>query len=179
MLIVHTSSAAQTRKLAAAVAEVAEPGDLLLLTGDLGAGKTTFAQGFGRALGVAEQITSPTFTLHRRYEGRLRLEHLDVYRLEQLDEVVDLDLPALLEGESVTLIEWADTILPALPGEHLEIRLSLGEGDDDRIIGLHVSGARWCARREALARAVAHCGAGHPRPAETQPETPAGDGSPC
>jgi tRNA threonylcarbamoyladenosine biosynthesis protein TsaE len=150
-LVAHTSSAAQTRDLAAALAALARPGDLVLLTGDLGAGKTTFAQGFGRALGVSEPITSPTFTLHRRYHGRLRLEHLDVYRLEQLEEVADLDLPELLEGGGVTLIEWGDTILPALPGDRLEVRLTLADGDDDRVVDLRPSGDGWSARLDQLA----------------------------
>ena len=93
-VVATTSSASATADLAAALAELAQPGDLLLLAGDLGAGKTAFCQGFGRGLGVDEQITSPTFTLVQSYTGRLDLYHLDVYRLEQLDEVVDLGLPS-------------------------------------------------------------------------------------
>src|SRR4051794_32707450 len=87
-VVATTSSASSTADLGAALAELAQPFDLLLLTGDLGAGKTAFCQGFGRGLGIDAQITSPTFTLVRSYTGRLDLYHLDVYRLEQLEEVV-------------------------------------------------------------------------------------------
>jgi tRNA threonylcarbamoyladenosine biosynthesis protein TsaE len=150
-----TSSVGQTRDLAAAVAELARPGDLLLLVGDLGAGKTAFVQGFGAALGVTEPITSPTFTLARRYDGRLELNHLDVYRLEQVEETLDLGLPELLDGPSVTLVEWGDTILPALPADYLEVQLTFGDGDDDRVVQLRPVGPRWGARTRALTAALA------------------------
>jgi tRNA threonylcarbamoyladenosine biosynthesis protein TsaE len=149
-----TSSIAQTRALAAALAELARPGDLFLLVGDLGAGKTAFTQGFGAALGVQEPITSPTFTLARVYRGRLEMNHLDVYRLAQLDEVMDLGLQELLDGDSVTLIEWGDVVAPALGADSLEVRIGYGAGDDDRTIALTPIGTRWAARTRALARAV-------------------------
>ena len=154
MLATRTSSVAETQRLAAGLAALAEPGDLILLVGDLGSGKTAFAQGFGRGLGVAGAITSPTFTLHRRYDGRLTLHHLDVYRLSQLAEVDDLALPELLEGPSVTLIEWGDTIRPALPLEHLEVRLALDDVEDARRVELIVVGERWSTRRAALSRLI-------------------------
>lgn len=149
-----TSSISQTRELAAALAELARPGDLFLLVGDLGAGKTAFTQGFGAALGVQEPITSPTFTLARVYRGRLELNHLDVYRLAQLDEVLDLGLQELLDGDSVTVIEWGDAIAPALGADYLEVRLGYGADDDDRIVVLRPVGGRWAARTRALTRAV-------------------------
>lgn len=149
-----TSSAAQTRGLAAALAELARPGDVLLLIGDLGAGKTAFAQGFGAALGVTDLITSPTFTLARVYQGRLEMNHLDVYRLEQLDEVLDLGLQELLDGDSVTLIEWGDIIAPALASDYLEIRLTFGASDDEREITLVPVGNRWSARTRSLTAAI-------------------------
>jgi tRNA threonylcarbamoyladenosine biosynthesis protein TsaE len=145
----------QTRDVAAAVAELARPGDLILLVGDLGAGKTAFVQGFGAALGITETITSPTFTLARQYRGRLELNHLDVYRLEQVEEVLDLGLQELLDGASATLIEWGDAILPALPADYLEVQLTYGEGDDDRELQFRPVGARWGARSRALSAALA------------------------
>lgn len=154
MIRATTTSRDDTQALAAALAELARPGDLLLLAGDLGAGKTAFTQGFGAALGVAERITSPTYTLHHRYEGRLRLEHLDVYRLDQLDEVLDLGLPELLDEGGVVVIEWGDAISPMLPADYLEVRLRLGEGDDDRSLALDLVGPRWSARRRALTTAL-------------------------
>ena len=155
MLVARTSSASETRALAGALAALAVPGDLLLLTGDLAAGKTTFTQGFGAALGVTEPITSPTFTLHHRYEGRVVLNHLDVYRIDQLDEVADLALDELVDGDAVTVIEWGDVILPELPPDHLEVHLTLGEGDDDRLVELTVTGPRWAPRRRVLEEALA------------------------
>jgi tRNA threonylcarbamoyladenosine biosynthesis protein TsaE len=92
----RTSSVDATRAMAAAVAPLARSGDLVLLVGDLGAGKTAFTQGFAAALGVDEPITSPTFTLARSYQGKLQVNHLDVYRLETAQEAEDLGLGELL-----------------------------------------------------------------------------------
>ena len=155
MIQLTTSSARETQEVASKIAALVEQGDLVLLVGELGAGKTTFAQGFGQALGVVDPITSPTFTLAREYEGhRLTMHHLDVFRLEQIDEVVDLALPELLDGASVTLIEWGDAIIPALPGEYLEIRLEYGDDDDERVIGVRPVGHRWLSREIALTRTL-------------------------
>ena len=154
MLVARTSDVAETRALAGALAELARPGDLLLLSGDLGAGKTAFAQGFGKGLGIDEPITSPTFTLAREYDGRLRLHHLDVYRMEHMAELFDVDLPDLLDSDAVVLIEWGEAIIPALPADFLEIRITLGEGDDDRLFELRPVGARWAARAKAIAAAL-------------------------
>jgi tRNA threonylcarbamoyladenosine biosynthesis protein TsaE len=154
-LVARTGSVDQTRALAGAVAGLARPGDLLLLAGDLGAGKTAFAQGFGAGLGVTEPITSPTFTLAQQYDGRLRMHHLDVYRLEQMAEVLDLGLAELLDDGGVVLIEWGDAILPALPTDYLEVRLTFGTDDDERRLALRRVGPSWGARDRVLADAVA------------------------
>lgn len=155
MIIAFTASALETKQLAAAIAELARPGDVILLAGDLGAGKTAFAQGFGAALGIAESITSPTFTLVSQYTGRLELFHLDVYRLDQIDDVLDLGLNEMLDEGGVTLIEWGDTIIPALPADFLEVRMRIGEGDDDRMFEIEMVGSRWSARNRALGTALA------------------------
>jgi tRNA threonylcarbamoyladenosine biosynthesis protein TsaE len=154
VFIAFTSSPKESTQLAAAVAELVRAGDLILLAGDLGAGKTTFAQGFGAALGVTDRITSPTFTLVSQYRGRLELYHLDVYRLDQVEEVLDLGLAEMLDEGGVTLIEWGDTIIPVLPADYLEVRLRLGEGDDDRVIEIQLVGPRWSARTRALTTAL-------------------------
>ena len=156
MIDVTTAAVDATREVGAALAELARPGDIVLLVGDLGAGKTAFAQGFGRGLGIHDPITSPTFTLARQYDGgRLMLHHLDVYRLEQMEEVFDVGLPELLDEGAVTLIEWGDAIAPALPSEYLEVRLTFGAGDDDRTIELNPVGTAWAARERAVAQALA------------------------
>jgi tRNA threonylcarbamoyladenosine biosynthesis protein TsaE len=179
-LVARTTSATETQQLAAALAALVQPGDLVVLAGDLGAGKTTFTQGFGRALGVTEPITSPTFTLAQQYEGRLRVHHLDVYRLEQLAEVAELGLSELLDDGGVVLIEWGDAILGVLPGDYLEVRLTYGDrdpsgavdgaaeaapiaegahvgeaGDDDRRIVVRGVGRCWAGRQVPLLHAVA------------------------
>lgn len=154
MLVCATHDVDQTRALAAAVAGLTRNGDLLLLVGDLGAGKTHFTQGFARALGVTDRVTSPTFTLANRYEGRLRINHLDAYRVEQLTDAEDLALPELLE-DGVTLIEWGDNLTPVLPLDRLEVRITLGDGDDDRRLELSGVGPAWAERWAALAAAVA------------------------
>ncbi|HJR24834.1 MAG TPA: tRNA (adenosine(37)-N6)-threonylcarbamoyltransferase complex ATPase subunit type 1 TsaE [Acidimicrobiales bacterium] len=155
MLTVATASVEATRDVGAAVAGLVRPGDVVVLAGDLGAGKTAFVQGFGRALGVAERITSPTFTLVHVYEGRLPIHHLDVYRLDQLAEAVDLGLAEMLDDGGVVIIEWGDEILPVLPNDLLEVRLTLGAEDDDRTIAVRPVGPRWSARSRALGEALA------------------------
>ena len=125
-----------------------------MLVGDLGAGKTAFSKAYGESLGVTEPMTSPTFTLAREYQGRLPLDHLDVYRLEQMAEVRDLDLPERMDRGGVVLIEWGDVILPALQPDYLEVRFTFGEGDDDRMIELKPVGVRWAARAPTIAAAL-------------------------
>lgn len=160
LAIVHTASAEETRDVAAVIAGHIQADDLILLTGDLGAGKTAFVQGFAAALDVTDPVTSPTFTLANVYRGRFEINHLDVYRLEQIDEVLDLGLSELLDSGSVTLVEWGDTILPALPPEHLEVSFTFGDGDDDRIIELRGNGQLWRVRGRLLGEALAPWGEG-------------------
>jgi tRNA threonylcarbamoyladenosine biosynthesis protein TsaE len=142
-----TTSLADTHALAAAIASLVGPGDLILLTGDLGVGKTAFAQGFGAALGVEQAITSPTFTLANRYEGRIVMNHLDVYRLEHMVEVLDLDLPELIDDDAVTLIEWGDVIAPELTNDYLVVCLGFVDAHPQaRSVSLSPNGARWLDR---------------------------------
>lgn len=159
-LVLRSDSADQTRALAGVVAGSCLPGDVLLLAGDLGAGKTTFAQGFGAGLGVTEPITSPTFTLVRQYpvdaDRPVRtLLHADVWRLEHLHEIVDLGLGELVEDGAVALVEWGDAAEPVLGADALAVDLAAGDGDDERVITVRPSGERWTARWDALAGALA------------------------
>ena len=160
-LMAHTDSASATQDLAASLAELARPSDLLVLVGDLGAGKTAFTQGFGRGLGIDDQITSPTFALVQSYTGRLDLYHLDVYRLDQVAEALDLGLSELLDDGSVTVIEWGDAITPVLPHDYLEVHLHfVGEAGDaeafaeERRLTVRVVGPSWQPRLLGLAGAL-------------------------
>lgn len=150
----RTRSVEETRSLAAALAGVAERGDLILLAGDLGSGKTVFVQGFGEALGVGEPITSPTFALAQRYEGKLVVHHLDVYRLNQLHEAYDLGVAEMLDDGGVVLIEWGDAVVPVLPNGYLEVQLTYGAGDDERDLTLRAVGREWLVRQRQLAAVV-------------------------
>lgn len=152
---VETRSAAATQALAEVVAALCGEGDLLVLAGEMGAGKTAFAQGFARGLGIDEPVTSPTFTIVREYRGdALDLHHLDVYRLDQLREVAELGVGEMLDEAAVMLVEWGDAVLPALGDRYLEVRLSFGDGADDRCIALHPHGTSWSARSTALGEAL-------------------------
>jgi tRNA threonylcarbamoyladenosine biosynthesis protein TsaE len=127
----------------------------VLLAGELGAGKTAFVQGFGRALGITEPITSPTFVLARDYDdGRLAMHHIDVYRLDQMNEVFDVGLPEVLDDGGVTIIEWGDAIMPSLPADFLEVRLTFGTDDDERMIVLRGVGPGWSGRGASLGAAL-------------------------
>jgi tRNA threonylcarbamoyladenosine biosynthesis protein TsaE len=152
----RTASVEETRKLGMALAELCRSGDVILLAGDLGAGKTALVQGFGAALGIAEPITSPTFVLARQYPAHsgLVLHHLDVYRLEQLEEVYDIGLPEMLDDEAVVLIEWGDAIATSLPADYLEVRLTFGDAEDDRLLAFRSVGGRWHSRMPQVRRAV-------------------------
>lgn len=129
--IVH--SAEETKQLARILSRLVQPGDVLLLEGELGAGKTTFAKGFAEGLDITDVIKSPTYTLMRAYEsGRLPFYHFDVYRLEESGGG-DLGFEEYIDGEGVSLIEWSRYIEDSLPETYLEIELKrTGEADDDR-----------------------------------------------
>ena len=157
MITARTTSVDDTRALAAELAALAVPGDLILLAGDLGTGKTAFVQGLARGLGVKERVTSPAFVLARPYAGRVPLLHLDVYRLDHLQELHDLGITELLDEGGITVIEWGDVVAPALPADFLEVRLTVDEteDDDERVLTFRAVGPRWPARTAALRRAVA------------------------
>ena len=126
-LDVASSSPAETRALAARLAAVAAPGDVLCLWGDLGAGKTVFAKGFGRGLGIEATISSPTFVLMGEYAGRLPLFHIDLYRLATATEALDGGLLDDRQATGVVLIEWPDRLGAALPPDRLDVHI---DGDD-------------------------------------------------
>lgn len=136
---VETGSAEATRQLGARLAEVAEPGDLVCLWGDLGAGKTVFAKGFGAGLGVRDTILSPSFVLMGEYAGRLPLFHIDLYRLESARDALDGGLLDDRQAAGVVLIEWPDRLGDALPTDRLDVGID-GGGDEPRAIRLAAHG---------------------------------------
>jgi len=123
-----TKNEEETRQLGVRLAELLQPGDVLALEGDLGAGKTTLAQGVARGLGVKETVDSPTFTIIKEYHGRLPFYHMDVYRLESPDE--DLGWDEFFFGDGVTLVEWAGRIEELLPDHTVRITITVGENGE-------------------------------------------------
>ena len=146
-----SNSASQTRRFGYRLGLLLQPGDVVCLEGDLGTGKTCFAQGIGQALGVREAITSPTFTLINEYRAahqRMPLFHIDVYRLTDAAGIVEIGLWELLEDDGVCVIEWADQIRDYLPQDTLWVSLRHYVGDSRRGIILEGDGNRY----EALLR---------------------------
>jgi tRNA threonylcarbamoyladenosine biosynthesis protein TsaE len=130
----ESSSAADTEALGARLAERLEPGDVAVVSGEVGTGKTTLIRGACRALGVEGPVTSPTFTIGRRYRGRLPVSHLDLYRLEGLDGEDPALLDDYLDPGSIAFIEWPAAAKPRLAGRGtLEARLSHAGGDNRTI----------------------------------------------
>ena len=147
----------ETRTIAATIARALRRGDVVALTGELGAGKTCFVQGAAAALGVKDRVTSPSFMLRREYEGEIPVLHLDIYRLETLQEVIDLGYEEVFDRTRVTFIEWGDAMSPLLPRDHLELEFRLPEPDgtaaaedEDRRIVVRPRGEDWLRRASAL-----------------------------
>lgn len=146
-----STSVEQTQKLAEHMAHQAQAGDVVLLVGDLGAGKTHFTQGFARGLDLPDVPTSPTFNLVCEYRGgRLPLYHFDLYRLESADELDDIDYYALIEGDGVSLVEWGDKFEEAVPDDCVLLDFAV-HPDGSRVIRATASGPRSHALVDALA----------------------------
>jgi tRNA threonylcarbamoyladenosine biosynthesis protein TsaE len=150
----ETETADRTRDVGAALATVLQPRDTVMLTGDLGAGKTTLVQGIGRGLGVEEHVASPTFTLVREYSGRLDVAHVDVYRLERVQDVIDLGLDEIGGPDRVLVVEWGDVVQDLLPDDGLRVELTMQGTDDVRLIVLTPRGRSWPVRWERLEQAL-------------------------
>lgn len=170
-MLLRADSLAATHAIAAVIASLSRPGDIIVLAGEMGAGKTAFAQGFGRALGITDPITSPTFTLVHSYpcpDGRRTLHHADIYRLDRTGDVEELALHELAEFGGTVLIEWGDVAAAGL-GDHLEVRLTHDDADDtddadaaeddggddfgldtSRTIELHATGSSWAGRWDRI-----------------------------
>ena len=166
-----TESAEATRAVAARLAPLSRAGDVFLLVGDLGAGKTTFAQGFAAALGVEGPVTSPTFALVRQYRCRdgspvSTLIHADVYRTGSVGEIAALGLAELVEEDAVVLVEWGDVAAPALGADALEVTLTAPDpsgAPERRTIAVRGRGA-WTGRVADVFEALARPGSPPPAP---------------
>ncbi len=130
MLSCTSASAQETMEIACELGRLARSGDVVVLTGDLGAGKTQFSKGFAAGLGVDDEVTSPTFTIMVEYVGdELPLLHFDLYRLESVEALEDIDYFGMLESGAVCLVEWGDKFPEALPEDYLEASFSIEASD--------------------------------------------------
>ncbi|MBS3909470.1 MAG: tRNA (adenosine(37)-N6)-threonylcarbamoyltransferase complex ATPase subunit type 1 TsaE [Actinobacteria bacterium] len=143
MLTVITHSSEETWELARKLAPILTKGDLISLSGDLGAGKTVFAKGLAAGLGIDAPVTSPTFTIIKEYEGKLPLFHFDVYRLASAEELEELGADEYFYGEGVSVVEWGDRVEEILPEERLSIRILRLVDEDLRRIEVTSHGERW------------------------------------
>jgi tRNA threonylcarbamoyladenosine biosynthesis protein TsaE len=158
MTALTTTGAAETESVGEAIGAQLRVGDLVVLTGDLGAGKTTFAKGLARGLGVTQKVTSPTFTIVQEYDGRVPVAHVDVYRLDRIQELHDFGFEELLESR-VTIVEWGEAIALVLPRDRIDVRLTLHDDEDDhRVVEIVAGGPAWATRRGALDAALAGLG---------------------
>ncbi len=150
---VVTESAEGTSGAAAVLGRFVLPGDVISLSGDVGAGKTTFVQGLARGLGVTAAVTSPSFTIVHEYQGRYPMVHIDVYRLDSFQEVLDLGLEELLDPEVVAVVEWGEAIAPLLADKHLEVRIeppTRGDREMHREITFHPVGSGWTRKLDGV-----------------------------
>jgi tRNA threonylcarbamoyladenosine biosynthesis protein TsaE len=141
-LRIESRSPEETQKVGERLGACLGSGDVVACVGELGAGKTCFIQGLVRGLGVTEAATSPTFVLINHYAGRLPVYHLDAYRTESLTEILDLGVEEMLSGDGITVIEWAEKLLPLLPPRTIVVRIS-GLGDEPRQIVLENVPEEW------------------------------------
>ena len=143
MLELQTESAAETQELGEKLGFLLRPGDVVRLEGNLGAGKTTMAQGICRGLKVYEPVTSPTFSIIHQYNGKYPVYHIDAYRIESELELEELGLEEILEGDGVSLVEWAENILSVMPSTYLLVQIKISQANpDSRLIAFSSVGAQ-------------------------------------
>lgn len=143
----YTESVEQTHQLGERIGKAAEGNMVLLLSGDLGAGKTTLTQGIAKGLGVKRNVTSPTFTILKIYRGRMPLYHIDAYRLEGVTQ--DLGFEELMEDDGLTVIEWSQFIPELIPDEYLSVSIRLKD-EDQREFEFEALGERYEKLLEAI-----------------------------
>jgi tRNA threonylcarbamoyladenosine biosynthesis protein TsaE len=156
MLQLRSTSPAETQAIAAVIAGMARAGDIIVLAGDMGAGKTAFAQGFGAAMGVTDHMTSPTYNLVHSHPtaGRLVLHHADLYRLSTQHEVADLAFAELAESGGVIVVEWGDVVASSF-GDHLMVSIEpVEDADDERLLHVQAFGRSWVGRLAEIERGL-------------------------
>lgn len=141
----ESHSSQHTQDLAERLGRFLKRGEVVCLSGEMGAGKTTFTQGLCRGLEVSEPVSSPTFALVHEYVGRMPVWHLDTYRIRSSDELIDLSWDDLLSGRGVMIIEWPERIADALPDERLDVLIQYGDGDA-RVLEFTPVGSVWSSR---------------------------------
>jgi tRNA threonylcarbamoyladenosine biosynthesis protein TsaE len=134
-----TRSPDETRAVAASLAATLKPGDVLALHGELGAGKTCFIQGLAAALGAKRTVNSPTYTLINEYPGRIKLNHIDFYRIRHAHDALSMGLDEYFESDAITAIEWAERIAPLLPERTIHIEIHSGAIETERTIKIRSS----------------------------------------
>ena len=151
-LQLRTGTADDTRAVGAAIAPLLRIHDVMVLTGELGAGKTTLVRGIASGLGASEHVASPTFTLIREYvTGRIPIAHVDVFRLDRVQDVVDLALDEVEDGACVLIVEWGDAVDELLPDDRLRVELTSEDpagGSDARRIAITAEGPSWVERAD-------------------------------
>ncbi len=147
---VRSQSAKQTLEVGRSLANLLAVGDLIIMSGDLGAGKTQLTKGIALGLGVAEPVTSPTFAIANQYQGSILLHHLDVYRFESSDEMYEAFDLAELQSTGVVVIEWGEVISAELGSSYLEIELTNVDEDDCRSLQVKPVGPDWETRYEEI-----------------------------
>lgn len=149
---ITTESDTATQEAGVALAPLVAPGDVLVLSGDLGAGKTQLTKGLARGLGVAEPVTSPTFNLLLVHQGRIPLYHFDLYRLDTADQLEDLDYWGTLEADGVSVVEWGDRFPDSVPDDCVIVCIHI-TGDTSRALALEARGGRGTALVSSWAEA--------------------------
>lgn len=160
MITYKTQSPSQTFQLGYALGRVLKAGDVVCLAGDLGAGKTLFTQGIAAGLGITAKVTSPTFAIIQVYEGPIFLFHIDLYRLDHPDDLIDIGFEEYMHPKGITIIEWPDKFSEFLPEQRLWLDFKRGEKDSERRITVQASGRRYRTVCEEL-KQVADSSFGH------------------
>ena len=152
-LRLHTATPEETEALGRRLGGLLRAGDVIALSGDLGAGKTVLARGIAAGAGAAGHVASPTFTFLREYHGPVTIYHADLYRLDRPQQLEDLGLDEILDGNGIVVLEWAEKARPLLPPEHLWITIRFMNSEDTRQLAFSPKGARYVEIIEKLTKA--------------------------